>query len=110
LTSNSDGTDGRSTLGVSFSLQGQGNPSSAAVAFMLPAGASFVSNGWQAPAGWTCAAQSAARLDCTTAAADPAALSFTLPVSIPTPSTVRRLNFTLSGQGIMSQAFSNTFA
>lgn len=112
VSSISGGTSSTASVAVAFVLAGEGAPTSMTANFSVPAGMSFTPQSWSAPAGWTCV-QSASQLNqlaCQTTSANPSALQFTLPVTIDNPSAVRRLDFTLSGQGVTSTSFSNTFA
>ena len=99
-------------LGVQFSLQGQGTPTTGQVDFALPDQATFLAGKTAAPAGWTCVADAAGdrRIRCSTASLAGDDLTFVLGVAMPASATTGTLDYRFSGQGVVTKNFTNTFS
>ncbi|MDR6437572.1 RNA polymerase sigma factor (sigma-70 family) [Paenarthrobacter nicotinovorans] len=99
-------------LGVQFSLQGQGTPTTGQVDFALPDQATFLAGKTVAAAGWTCAAVSSGdrNIRCSTASLAGDDLTFVLGVAMPASATTGTLDYRFSGQGVVAKNFTNTFS
>ncbi|MFJ5958988.1 sigma-70 family RNA polymerase sigma factor [Paenarthrobacter sp. NPDC092416] len=98
-------------VSVSFSLLGQGHPSSGEAIFSLSGNAAFILGKFSAPPGWACSdpAADSHRIRCTSASFDPAGLTFGLGVSLQGSTGGGTLNYQFGGQNIVTKSFASGF-
>ncbi|MEV7605926.1 sigma-70 family RNA polymerase sigma factor [Paenarthrobacter sp. NPDC089322] len=99
-------------LSVGLSIDGQGSSGWAEADFTLSEGASFATDGFVPPAGWTCSDPAADihRIHCTTQSMDPHGVTFDFGVLVPGEARRGKLDYGFTGQGFEGMTFTNEFS